>query len=192
MCCVYVTCTQPNTSIHPRPLLTSPFKYFLLTIVHIRHTCVPAIAGSHLMLLLYHLYLLSFIVTYTLRTRKHLIQLDNTHSFLCILFSTVQCCAVLVLYHTVYLLVFLYTCIRVGVLRGCGNVWATRPQSRHWLVIAVGYTMRDIRYKWNEGPNSVGVSHEVSLPQFKVLGHRQRAMEISLTTGTALNVGGLR
>lgn len=48
----------------------------------------------------------------------------------------------------------------------------------------VGYTMRDIRYKWNEGPVSVGVSSEVSLPQFKVLGHRQRAMEISLTTGT--------
>nr|CAD7258004.1 unnamed protein product [Timema shepardi] len=46
--------------------------------------------------------------------------------------------------------------------------------------------MRDIRYKWNEGPNSVGVSNEVSLPQFKVLGHRQRAMEISLTTGTSL------
>lgn len=51
------------------------------------------------------------------------------------------------------------------------------------IVAAVGYTMRDIRYKWNEGPNSVGVSNEVSLPQFKVLGHRQRAMEISLTTG---------
>ncbi|CAH0596823.1 unnamed protein product [Chrysodeixis includens] len=51
------------------------------------------------------------------------------------------------------------------------------------VVAAVGYTMRDIRYKWNEGPNSVGVSNEVSLPQFKVLGHRQRAMEISLTTG---------
>lgn len=47
----------------------------------------------------------------------------------------------------------------------------------------VGYTMRDIRYKWNEGPNSVGVSNEVSLPQFKVLGHRQRAMDISLSTG---------
>lgn len=29
--------------------------------------------------------------------------------------------------------------------------------------------MRDIRYKWNEGPNSVGVSSEVSLPQFKVI-----------------------
>lgn len=52
------------------------------------------------------------------------------------------------------------------------------------LTKIVGYTMRDIRYKWNEGPNSVGVSSEVSLPQFKVLGHRQRAMEISLTTGT--------
>lgn len=51
-------------------------------------------------------------------------------------------------------------------------------------LVSVGYTMRDIRYKWNEGPNSVGVSNEVSLPQFKVLGHRQRAMEISLTTGT--------
>lgn len=48
----------------------------------------------------------------------------------------------------------------------------------------VGYTMRDIRYKWNEGPKSVGVSSEVSLPQFKVLGHRMRAFEISLTTGT--------
>lgn len=48
--------------------------------------------------------------------------------------------------------------------------------------------MRDIRYKWNEGPNSVGVSNEVSLPQFKVLGHRQRAMEISLTTGNKIRV----
>lgn len=68
---------------------------------------------------------------------------------------------------------------------GCGVL---PIRSSHWLVIAVGYTMRDIRYKWNEGPNSVGVSNEVSLPQFKVLGHRQRAMEISLTTGTHGNV----
>lgn len=49
--------------------------------------------------------------------------------------------------------------------------------------------MRDIRYKWNKGPNSVGVSNEVSLPQFKVLGHRQRAMEISLTTGKYIRPG---
>lgn len=56
-----------------------------------------------------------------------------------------------------------------------------------FVIYPVGYTMRDIRYKWNEGPNSVGVSNEVSLPQFKVLGHRQRAMEISLTTGNVSN-----
>ncbi|KAK7583759.1 hypothetical protein V9T40_004722 [Parthenolecanium corni] len=43
--------------------------------------------------------------------------------------------------------------------------------------------MRDIRYRWNKGPTSVGVSNEVSLPQFKVLGHRQRTIEISLSTG---------
>lgn len=57
------------------------------------------------------------------------------------------------------------------------------PNQISTLLNVVGYTMRDIRYKWNEGPNSVGVSEDVSLPQFKVLGHRQRAMEISLTTG---------
>lgn len=61
-------------------------------------------------------------------------------------------------------------------------------QKTRIAIIKVGYTMRDIRYKWNEGPNSVGVSSEVSLPQFKVLGHRQRAMEISLTTGRSQSV----
>ncbi|KAK6627275.1 hypothetical protein RUM44_009752 [Polyplax serrata] len=66
------------------------------------------------------------------------------------------------------------------------NLSTGRVQRKNLVAIfvsSVGYTMRDIRYKWNEGPNSVGVSNEVSLPQFKVLGHRQRAMEISLTTG---------
>lgn len=58
-----------------------------------------------------------------------------------------------------------------------------RWHPRNSVLNTVGYTMRDIRYKWNEGPNSVGVSNEVSLPQFKVLGHRQKDLEISLTTG---------
>lgn len=53
-------------------------------------------------------------------------------------------------------------------------------------IVSVGYTMRDIRYKWNKGPTSVGVSSEVSLPQFKVLGHRQRTVEISLSTGKSV------
>jgi len=43
--------------------------------------------------------------------------------------------------------------------------------------------MSDIRYKWNAGAGSVGVSNEVSLPQFKVMGYRQKAFEISLSTG---------
>ena len=43
--------------------------------------------------------------------------------------------------------------------------------------------MSDIRYKWNDGLNSVQVSGDVSLPQFKVLGHRQKTIEASLSTG---------
>ncbi|VVC99802.1 unnamed protein product [Leptidea sinapis] len=62
------------------------------------------------------------------------------------------------------------------------TITASCPMDLQYFPMDLGYTMRDIRYKWNEGPNSVGVSSEVSLPQFKVLGHRQRAMEISLTT----------
>ncbi|GIY36772.1 gamma-aminobutyric acid receptor subunit beta [Caerostris extrusa] len=37
----------------------------------------------------------------------------------------------------------------------------------------IGYTMRDIRYKWGDGEKSIGMSTDVQLPQFKVLGHRQ-------------------
>ena len=48
---------------------------------------------------------------------------------------------------------------------------------------SVGYTMADIRYKWNDGINSVQISNDVSLPQFKVLGHRQKTIEASLSTG---------
>lgn len=43
--------------------------------------------------------------------------------------------------------------------------------------------MRDIRYFWKDGLSSVGMSSEVELPQFRVLGHKQRATEINLTTG---------
>ena len=43
--------------------------------------------------------------------------------------------------------------------------------------------MSDIRYKWNDGLNSVQISSDESLPQFKVLGHRQKTIEASLSTG---------
>lgn len=58
-----------------------------------------------------------------------------------------------------------------------------KPKICYNVIHLVGYTMSDIRYKWAKGHESVGVSSDVSLPQFKVLGHRQQAMEISLTTG---------
>ncbi|XP_014602846.1 PREDICTED: gamma-aminobutyric acid receptor subunit beta isoform X4 [Polistes canadensis] len=75
--------------------------------------------------------------------------------------------------------------IRLTITASCPMNLQYFPMDRqlcHIEIESFGYTMRDIRYKWNEGANSVGVSNEVSLPQFKVLGHRQRAMEISLTT----------
>ena len=52
-----------------------------------------------------------------------------------------------------------------------------------YYIFLVGYTMSDIRYKWNDGLNSVQISSDVSLPQFKVLGHRQKTIEASLSTG---------
>ena len=46
-----------------------------------------------------------------------------------------------------------------------------------------GYTMSDLKYAWNSGDNSVQLSKDLTLPQFKVLGHRQRLIEVSLTSG---------
>ncbi len=48
---------------------------------------------------------------------------------------------------------------------------------------AVGCTMDDIRYEWRRGLDSVQVSSDVSLPEFKVLGHRQKTIEASLSSG---------
>jgi hypothetical protein len=60
------------------------------------------------------------------------------------------------------------------------------PMDRQLCYIEIesfGYTMTDIRYKWNDGLNSVQISSDVSLPQFKVLGHRQKIIEAELSTG---------
>jgi gamma-aminobutyric acid receptor subunit beta len=48
--------------------------------------------------------------------------------------------------------------------------------------------MKDIRYHWSDGKRSVGVSSMVELPQFRVLGHRQRQSEINLSTGSACHL----
>jgi len=46
-----------------------------------------------------------------------------------------------------------------------------------------GYTMSDIRFRWEDGERSFQMSPDVSLPQFNVLGYRQRIVEASLSSG---------
>ena len=43
-----------------------------------------------------------------------------------------------------------------------------------------GYTMSDLKYVWHGGQDSVKMSPDVSLPQFNVLGHRQRLIEVRM------------
>jgi hypothetical protein len=66
----------------------------------------------------------------------------------------------------------------------CAYWWFFFHFLSHWFT--VGYTMRDIRYKWKSGFKSVGISNQVQLPTFRILGHRQRATEINLSTGRLL------
>lgn len=49
------------------------------------------------------------------------------------------------------------------------------------------FSMTDIRYKFHEGKKtSVGISSDVSLPEFRILGHSLHEMEVSLSTGMIL------
>ncbi|XP_069686232.1 gamma-aminobutyric acid receptor subunit beta isoform X13 [Periplaneta americana] len=76
--------------------------------------------------------------------------------------------------------------IRLTITASCPMNLQYFPMDRqlcHIEIESFGYTMRDIRYKWHDGTKSVGISSEVQLPQFRVLGHRQRATEINLSTG---------
>ncbi|XP_073840036.1 resistant to dieldrin isoform X8 [Musca autumnalis] len=76
--------------------------------------------------------------------------------------------------------------IRLTITASCPMNLQYFPMDRqlcHIEIESFGYTMRDIRYFWKDGLSSVGMSSEVELPQFRVLGHRQRATEINLTTG---------
>ncbi|XP_044587178.1 resistant to dieldrin isoform X11 [Cotesia typhae] len=76
--------------------------------------------------------------------------------------------------------------IRLTITASCPMNLQYFPMDRqlcHIEIESFGYTMRDIRYKWNAGYQSVGISSEVELPQFRVLGHRQRQRNIQLSTG---------
>ncbi|KAL5293233.1 Rdl family protein [Megaselia abdita] len=76
--------------------------------------------------------------------------------------------------------------IRLTITASCPMNLQYFPMDRqlcHIEIESFGYTMRDIRYFWRHGLTSVGMSKEVELPQFRVLGHKQTAKEINLSTG---------
>lgn len=43
--------------------------------------------------------------------------------------------------------------------------------------------MKDIRYTWSKGKESIVLSDDLTLPQFKIMGHKQEDRVISLSTG---------
>ncbi|XP_071043418.1 gamma-aminobutyric acid receptor subunit beta [Parasteatoda tepidariorum] len=76
--------------------------------------------------------------------------------------------------------------MRLTVTNSCPMDLRYFPMDRQQCTVEVesfGYTMADITYFWLQGLKSVGMSGDVELPQFKVLGHRQSSKEVSLTTG---------
>ena len=54
---------------------------------------------------------------------------------------------------------------------------------KQFIFITDGYSTTDIKYKWGKGLKSVGLSESLSLPQFRVVGHRQLEKTIELTSG---------
>ena len=54
--------------------------------------------------------------------------------------------------------------------------------------LADSTTMNDIRYKWNDGLNSVQISSDSTLREWKILGHRQKTIERSLSTGNFCSI----
>ncbi|XP_028029480.1 gamma-aminobutyric acid receptor subunit beta-like isoform X3 [Bombyx mandarina] len=75
--------------------------------------------------------------------------------------------------------------IRLTITASCPMNLQYFPMDRqlcHIEIESFGYTMRDIVYVWKDGASSVGMSSEVQLPQFRVLGHRQRATVVTLST----------
>ncbi|KAL1438303.1 hypothetical protein MTO96_048375 [Rhipicephalus appendiculatus] len=83
--------------------------------------------------------------------------------------------------------------IRLTVTASCPMDLRYFPMDRQACTIEIesfGYTMKDIRYRWSDGDTSVRIAKEVELPQFKVLGHVQKAKEVALTTGKCQSQAG--
>nr|WJY55640.1 GABA receptor subunit [Neoseiulus californicus] len=76
--------------------------------------------------------------------------------------------------------------IRLTVTATCPMDLRYFPMDRQSCAIEIesfGYTTTDISYKWADGEKSVRISPDVELPQFKVLGHQQKTIVVTLSTG---------
>ena len=76
--------------------------------------------------------------------------------------------------------------IRLTVKATCPMNLANFPLDSQMCTVEIesfGYTMSDLKYAWQDGETSVKMSPDVQLPQFLVLGHRQRLVEVSLSSG---------
>ena len=76
--------------------------------------------------------------------------------------------------------------MRLTVKAGCPMNLAYFPMDNQMCTLEIesfGYTMSDLKYKWQDGENSVKMDKHIQLPQFVLLGHRQRIIEASLSSG---------
>merc|ERR1711892_197698 len=76
--------------------------------------------------------------------------------------------------------------MRLTIKATCPMNLANFPMDDQLCTVEIesfGYTMSDLKYQWNDGLRSVQMSPDVSLPQFLVVGHRQRLVEVSLSSG---------
>merc|ERR1719422_262404 len=76
--------------------------------------------------------------------------------------------------------------IRLTVKATCPMNLANFPLDSQMCTVEIesfGYTMADLKYAWNDGTTSVKMSPDLQLPQFNVLGHKQRLVEVSLSSG---------
>ena len=76
--------------------------------------------------------------------------------------------------------------MRLTIKATCPMNLANFPMDTQMCTVEIesfGYTMSDLKYAWNAGEGSVQMSPDVALPQFNVLGHRQRLIEVSLSSG---------
>ncbi|KAG8233302.1 hypothetical protein J437_LFUL012916 [Ladona fulva] len=76
--------------------------------------------------------------------------------------------------------------VRITVTASCPMNFQYYPMDSQVCSIEIesyGYSMKDIRYWWQNVPQSVGISYSVSIPQYHIIGHRLRSVDVLLTTG---------